>query len=157
MPLFVRVGVQLKEKTVAQAKQGDTVKVHYTGTLNDGTIFDSSQSRDPLQFTIGEKSVIPGFEQAVVGLSLGESVKTEIPADQAYGARDERMITEVPRDRIPQDLQIAVDDRLQVRRPDGGMAVVTVTAISDAGVTLDGNHPLAGMDLTFDIELVEIV
>ena len=142
---------------MAQAKQGDTVKVHYTGTLNDGTIFDSSQGRDPLQFTIGENSVIPGFEQAVTGLGLGESTKTEIPADQAYGTRDERLITAVPRDRIPQDLQIAVDDRLQVRRPDGGMSVVTVTAITESNVTLDGNHPLAGMDLTFDIELVEIV
>ena len=141
---------------MAQAKQGDTVKVHYTGTLNDGTIFDSSQGRDPLQFTIGENSVIPGFEQAVTGLGLGESTKTEIPADQAYGARDERLITAVPRDRIPQDLKIAVDDRLQVRRPDGGMSVVTVTAVTESNVTLDGNHPLAGMDLTFDIELVEI-
>jgi peptidylprolyl isomerase len=142
---------------VTQAKQGDTVKVHYTGTLNDGTVFDSSKGREPLQFTIGEKNVIPGFEQAVVGLGLGDSVKTEIPADQAYGARDERLIAQIPRNQVPQDMQIAVNDRLQVRRPDGGMAVVTVTAVSASSVTLDGNHPLAGMDLTFDIELVAIV
>ena len=141
---------------MAQAQQGDTVRVHYTGTLDDGTVFDSSQGRDPLEFTIGQGKVIPGFEQAVVGLGLGETIKTEIPADQAYGGRDERLIMEVPRDRIPRHIQIAIDDRLQVRRPDGGMMVVTVTAMSESSVTLDGNHPLAGMDLTFDIELVEI-
>jgi peptidylprolyl isomerase len=154
MPFFCEH--RQRNNTVTQAKQGDTVKVHYTGTLNDGTVFDSSQGRDPLQFTIGEQNVIPGFEQAVIGLGIGETVKTEIPANQAYGARDERLVAQIPRDRIPQDMQLTVDDRLQVRRPDGGMAVMTVTAMSESNVTLDGNHPLAGMDLTFDIELVEI-
>jgi peptidylprolyl isomerase len=142
---------------MAQAKQGDTVSVHYTGTLSDGTIFDTSADRDPLRFTIGQHRVIPGFENAVVGMDLGESKTVDIPVHEAYGPRDERMITQVARGDIPASVKLALNDRLQVRRQDGGTMVVTVTKISDTNVTLDGNHPLAGQDLTFKIELVEIV
>jgi len=142
---------------MAQAKSGDTVKVHYTGRLDDGTVFDSSTGRDPLQFTIGASQVIAGFEKAATGMSLGESKTATFPADQAYGTRDERMVMAVSRDQLPPDLKVKVDDQLQMRRPDGRAQIVTVTAVSESDVTLDGNHPLAGQDLTFDIELVEIV
>jgi FKBP-type peptidyl-prolyl cis-trans isomerase 2 len=142
---------------MTQAKQGDTVRVHYTGTLDDGTVFDSSQGRSPLEFTIGQHKVIPGFEQAVLGMDLGASTTAHIPVDQAYGQHDPQMIFEIERKQVPEDVELAIGDQLQVRRRDGGMAVVTVTAMTESNVTLDGNHPLAGKDLTFDIELVEIV
>jgi peptidylprolyl isomerase len=141
---------------MAQAKHGDTVKVHYTGKLSDGTVFDTSDGRDPLEFTVGQSQVIPGFERAVVGMDLGESRTAHIPAAQAYGARDERLVTQVSRQQIPDNVEMSVNDRLQVRRSDGRTLVVTVTDISENSVTLDGNHPLAGQDLTFDIELVDI-
>jgi FKBP-type peptidyl-prolyl cis-trans isomerase 2 len=141
---------------MGQAKQGDTVKVHYTGRLCDDTVFDTSEGREPLEFTIGQQQVIAGFEQAVIGMDLGESRTSEIPADRAYGPRDEKLVMEVSRQRVPDDLELRVDDRLQVRRADGETLVVTVTDLSDTNVTLDGNHPLAGQDLVFDIRLVEI-
>ncbi len=141
---------------MAQAKLGDTVKVHYTGKLGDGTVFDSSAGRDPLEFTLGNAQVVPGFEQAVVGMGLGDLRTTEIPCDQAYGPRDERMVMVVDRAQIPDHIQPAIDNRLQIRRPDGRTLVVTVTEMSESKVTLDGNHPLAGRDLSFEIELVEI-
>jgi peptidylprolyl isomerase len=139
---------------MAEARQGDTVKVHYTGKLADGTVFDTSQGREPLQFTIGEHQVIAGFEEAVVGMSEGQEKTAEIPIDQAYGQRDERLVTAVGRDRMPPD--VSLNDRLQVRRPDGKAFVVMVTGLSKQSATLDANHPLAGKDLTFDIELVGI-
>jgi peptidylprolyl isomerase len=142
---------------MTQAKQGDTVRVHYTGTLDDGTVFDSSQGHAPLEFTIGQHKVIPGFEDAVLGMNLGASATAHIPVDQAYGPHDPQMIFEFERKQVPADVELEIGDQLQVRRRDGGMAVVTVTAITESSVTLDGNHPLAGEDLTFDIELVEIV
>ena len=142
---------------MAQAQQGDTVRVHYTGTLSDGTVFDSSHGRDPLEFTLGQGKVIPGFEQAVIGMDLGESRTAQVPVNQAYGPRDERMVLEIDRQQVPEDVELEIGDQLQLRRRDGGMSVVTVTAMTESSVTLDGNHPLAGEDLTFDIELVEIV
>jgi FKBP-type peptidyl-prolyl cis-trans isomerase 2 len=141
---------------MAQAKHGDTVKVHYTGKLSDGTIFDSSDGREPLEFTLGQQQVIPGFEQAVIGMGLGQSTTAEIEAAEAYGPRDERLVTQISRQQIPDDVEVSVNDRLQVRRSDGRTLVVTVTEISETSLTLDGNHPLAGKDLTFDIELVDI-
>jgi peptidylprolyl isomerase len=142
---------------MAQAQQGDTVRVHYTGTLSDGTVFDSSQGRDPLEFTLGQGKVIPGFEQAVIGMGLGESRTAQIPVNQAYGPRDERMVLEIDRQQVPEDVELEIGDQLQLRRRDGDMSVVTVTDMTESSVTLDGNHPLAGEDLTFDIELVEII
>jgi peptidylprolyl isomerase len=141
---------------MAHAKQGDTVKVHYTGSLGDGTVFDSSANRSPLEFTVGQGQVIPGFDQAVDGMEVGDQKTVVIPADQAYGARDERLIVHMERTRLPQDLDLELEDRLQVRRPDGRLMNVTVTEISDSAITLDGNHVLAGQDLTFEIELVAI-
>jgi peptidylprolyl isomerase len=139
-----------------QAKQGDTVKVHYTGKLDDGTVFDSSQEREPLEFTIGTGTIIPGFEQAVIGMSPGE-LKTEvIPNDRAYGPYREEMVLQVERQQLPTELDPAVGQQLQLQDPTGEVIPVIITDISSSTVTLDANHPLAGEDLTFDIELVAI-
>ncbi len=142
---------------MTQAKMGDTVKVHYTGKLEDGTVFDTSTNRDPLQFTIGEGRVIPSFEQAVVGMNPGESKNTKIPADKAYGPHREELVLVIDRNQFPVDLNPEVGQRLQSRQADGRTIVVTVTDVSESSVTLDANHPLAGEDLTFDIRLLEIL
>jgi peptidylprolyl isomerase len=145
-----------EEEGTAQAKDGDTVQVHYTLKLEDGTVFDTSIGGDPLQFTIGDGQLIPGFEQAVVGMSPGESKTVEIPADEAYGPYLEELVMVVDRDQLPEDLQPEVGQQLQIRQPDGQTILVKVIDVSESSVTLDANHPLAGEDLTFDIELVEI-
>lgn len=142
---------------MAQAKQGDTVKIHYTGKLGDGTVFDTSLNRHPLQFTIGKGQVIAGFEQAVVGMNTGESKTTTIPVDQAYGPRREDMIVTVERSQLPADLNPTVGQRLEMTQMDDQTLLVTVTAVTDTTMTLDANHPLAGKDLTFDLQLVGIV
>jgi peptidylprolyl isomerase len=141
---------------MAQAKSGDNVKLHYTGTLSDGTVFDSSEGREPLEFTLGQNQVIPGFENAVLGMNLGDSKTVTIPADEAYGPRRDDMIIAVPSAEFPEHIHPQVGDRLQIRQPDGGVFNVTVSAVSEDSVTLDGNHPLAGQDLTFAIQLVGI-
>lgn len=141
---------------MVQAKQGDTVKVHYTGKLGDGTIFDSSLDRAPLQFTIGAGDIIPGFETAVLGMNPGESKTQVIPTDQAYGPHLEEMVVTIDRQQIPPDIQPEVGQQLQIQQPDGQVLPVVITDVSTASVTLDANHPLAGEDLTFDIQLVEI-
>lgn len=140
-----------------EAKKGDTVKVHYTGKLGDGTVFDTSADREPLEFTVGAGAVIPGFELAVIGLQPGESRETTIDADNAYGQRNGDLVTEVKREQLPQDLQVSVGQQLQVGMANGQNAIVLVTDVSDASITIDANHPLAGQDLTFSIELVEIL
>ena len=141
---------------MAPAKTGDTVKVHYTGRLDDGTTFDTSADREPLEFTIGQGQLIPDFEQAVIGMNPEESKTIRIPADKAYGPYREDMVMKVERDRLPADLKPKVDRKLQMRHPDGQSTVLTIIEVSDSQVTLDGNHPLAGKDLTFDIQLTEI-
>ena len=142
---------------MAQAKHGDTVKVHYTGKLEDGTVFDTSINRDPLQFTMGEGQIIPRFEQAAVGMNPGESKTTKVPADKAYGSHHKEEVLVVDRNQFPVDLKPEVGQKLQIRQADGQTIVVTVTAVSESSVTLDANHPLAGKDLTFDIQLIELV
>ncbi len=141
---------------MAQAKTGDTVKVHYTGKLDDGTVFDNSANREPLQFTIGQGQLIPDFEQAVVGMEPGESKTIQIPSDNAYGPHHKEMIMVVDRGNFPAELEPKVDLMLQVRQENGQTFTVKVTDVSEDKVTLDGNHPLAGQDLTFDIQLAEI-
>ena len=141
---------------MAQAKTGDIVKVHYTGKLDDGTVFDTSADREPLQFTVGEGQLIPDFEQAVVGMNPGESKTIQITSENAYGPHHEEMIMVVNRSEFPEDLEPKVDQMLQVRQQDGQTFAVKVTAVSESKVTLDANHPLAGKDLTFDIQLSEI-
>jgi peptidylprolyl isomerase len=141
---------------MTQAKSGDTVKVHYTGTLSDNTEFDSSQGGEPLSFTIGQNMVIPGFENGVVGMKVGESKKVMIPADQAYGPYNNELVAAVPRSQVPPELDVSVGMVLQVRSTEGGLARAIVRDVSENEITLDLNHPLAGQDLTFEIELVEI-
>ncbi len=142
---------------MAQAKQGDTVNVHYTGKLEDGTVFDSSRSRHPLQFTIGKGQVISGFEQAVIGMNTGDSKTARIAVDQAYGPRQNDRIVTVERTQLPPGLNPLVGQRLELTQTDDQRILVTVSAMTDTTLTLDANHPLAGKDLFFDIELVKIV
>lgn len=141
---------------MAEAKKGDNVKVHYTGKLDDGTVFDSSKGKEPLEFQVGSGNVIPGFETAVVGMSEGETRTTRIPADEAYGPYQEENVITVSRDEFPPELDPQVGEQLQVKQGDGQSFVVRVKQVSDNDVTLDANHPLAGQALTFDIELVQI-
>lgn len=145
-----------QEKIMTQAKEGNTVKIHYTGRLQDGTEFDSSSGREPLQFNIGSGQVISGFEEAVTGMRVGEKKTARIPCAKAYGKRDPSMVMEVDRKHVPADIDPEVGLRLQVGSPSGQLLAVTVIAVSEEKVTLDANPPLAGEDLTFDIELVEI-
>jgi peptidylprolyl isomerase len=142
---------------MVQAKPGDTVKIHYTGKLDDGTVFDSSADREPLEFTLSGGQVIPGFEQAVVGMAPGESKTEKIPMEQAYGPYRQEMVIQVNREQLPPDLDPEVGLQLQIQQPNGQAIPVLVTEVTNGQVTLDANHPLAGEDLTFDIELVEIV
>ncbi|MDA0338909.1 MAG: FKBP-type peptidyl-prolyl cis-trans isomerase [Proteobacteria bacterium] len=141
---------------MSTAKAGDIVNIHYTGTLDDGTQFDSSQGRDPLQFTLESGKVIAGFEVAVDGMSVGESKTVKIPAEQAYGVHQEEMVHQVPRSDIHEHIQIEKGVQLQTGQPGGQPIVVTVVAFDDETVTLDGNHALAGQALTFALELVSI-
>ncbi len=143
---------------MAQAKKGDTVKVHYTGKLTTGEIFDSSEEggNGPLEFTIGEGDVIPGFEEAVIGMSSGEAKTVTIPVEQAYGPRMEELVAEVEREYLPQDAEPKLGQQYEVTQDDGQVFNVTVTEMNDTTVTLDANHPLAGRDLVFDIKLIEI-
>jgi FKBP-type peptidyl-prolyl cis-trans isomerase 2 len=138
-------------------KQGDTVRVHYTGKLNDGSTFDSSKNRDPLEFTLGERKIIPGFENAVEGMKQGEEKTEKIPYQQAYGERREELVFKVEREQFPADVTPETGQRLQMNQKNGQVVPVTVTEVNDQMVTLDANHPLAGEDLTFTIRVVEIV
>jgi peptidylprolyl isomerase len=142
---------------MAQAQAGDLVKVHYTGRLADGTIFDTSMEREPLEFTLGSGELIHGFEQAVLGMTAGESKTATILTDQAYGPHHAERVIDVERHHLPPDLQPELGQRLQMTRPDGTTVTVVVTTITETQVTLDANHPLAGNDLIFDIIRVEIL
>jgi peptidylprolyl isomerase len=141
---------------MAAAQKGDNVKIHYKGTLQDGSVFDSSEGRDPLAFTLGGGQVIPGFDDAVMGMTTGEKKNVTIPADQAYGTRNDELVMPVPISQVPEDLNPQVGQQLQVGGPDGQPLLVTVADITDEHIMLDANPPLAGEDLTFDIELVSI-
>jgi peptidylprolyl isomerase len=142
---------------MAQASNGDTVRIHYTGTLKDGTEFDSSSGRDPLEFKLGEQTILPTLEASVVGMAVGDTAKVEIAAADAYGPRIDEAVQVVERTMIPEEINVTVGNQLQATAPDGQTLVFTIVDANDQSVTLDGNHPLAGEDLTFDIELVEIV
>lgn len=138
------------------ATKGDNVKVHYTGTLNDGSIFDSSREREPLAFELGAGMMIPGFEKAVEGMEVGETTKAVLPATEAYGEKRDDMLIELPIDQVPADINPVVGQQLQLQRQDGGVMQVVVTNLTETNITLDANHPLAGKELTFEIEVVEI-
>jgi FKBP-type peptidyl-prolyl cis-trans isomerase 2 len=141
---------------MAQASSGDTVRVHYTGRLGDGEVFDSSLQREPLEFRVGGGQVIPGFEQAVTGMAPGEVKTVTIPAGEAYGERSDELYLKVERERLPEHLDPEVGQQLQMSQG-GQVAMVTIAEVTDDAVTLDANHPLAGKELTFELELVEIV
>ncbi|TVP66355.1 MAG: peptidylprolyl isomerase [Leptolyngbya sp. LCM1.Bin17] len=141
---------------MTQAKLGDNVSIHYTGKLEDGTVFDSSRDRDPLQFSLGGGQVIPGFEAAVVGMTPGDSKTEVVDAEAAYGPHRDEMVMVVERTQIPEDIPLDIGVQLQLRGPQGQLLPVLVTELSDAEVTLDANHPLAGETLIFDIELLDI-
>lgn len=138
------------------AKNGDTVLVHYTGTLNDGTEFDSSRGSEPLEFTLGEGMLIPGFEEAVLGMKPGDSVTVTIAPENAYGEYSEEMVITVPRDQMPEHITPEVGAQLQLHDEDSEIDVV-IAEVTDEHITLDANHPLAGESLTFAIELVKIL
>ena len=141
----------------AQAKDGDVVKVHYTGKTADGAVFDSSLGREPLQFTIGEGKLLARFEQAVIGMKLGESKTVKIPTDEAYGPYREDLVIVIEWSQLSEGVKPEIGQRLKSTQPDGRMIVARVIKVSESGVTVDANHPLAGEDLTFDIELIEIM
>ncbi|MGB7063260.1 MAG: peptidylprolyl isomerase [Candidatus Zixiibacteriota bacterium] len=142
---------------MAVAKKGDKVKVHYTGRLEDGTVFDTSAERGPYEFTIGGTRIVPGFVEAVIGMKPGESKTVEIPAKKAYGPHRKDMIALIERSKLPAHLNPEIGQRLRIDQADGQKIPVTVVEVSASTVTLDANHPLAGKDLIFDIELLEIV
>lgn len=138
------------------AANGDTVQVHYTGSLGDGSVFDSSEGGSPLEFTVGSGQVIQGFDSAVMGMNIGEKKTFTAPAHEAYGEHDPRMVQDVPRTELPPEMNLEVGMQLSASSPDGRELMLVITEISDEVVRLDANHPLAGEDLTFAIELVAI-
>ena len=141
---------------MTQVKTGDTVHIHYTGTLNDGTTFDSSEGREPLTFEVGSGQIIPGLDSAIPGMTVGDKKTVNVACDDAYGQMNPAMRQDVPRADIPAESPLEVGSRLQMQTQDGQVIPVTVAAVEEESVTLDANHPLAGEDLTFNIELVKI-
>ncbi len=141
---------------MAQAQTGDTVQVHYTGKLDDGTVFDSSIGGDPLEFILGAHHVIAGFEDGVTGMQVGETKTIHIPVDQAYGPHMDEMVMTIPRAQVPSHIQLDLGDVLELSQPTGESITVRITELTETTVTLDGNHPLAGEDLTFDLQLAGI-
>lgn len=140
-----------------QVKSGDTVRVHYHGRLTDGTTFDSSEGRDPLEFEVGSGMVIAGFDNGVVGMIIGDKKTVNIPVDDAYGQKNPEMIIEFPREQVPEGMPLEKGMRLNLNNSEGQVVPVVITDVLDETILLDANHPLAGEDLVFDIELVEII
>ena len=141
---------------MTEIKQGDTVRIHYTGTLLDGNVFDSSDGRDPLEFVVGSGQIITGLDSAMPGLSVGDKKRVEIACVDAYGPINPAMRQDIPREGIPDDIPLEPGTQLQMQTPDGQALPVTVVDANEATVTLDANHPLAGQDLVFEIEVVSI-
>jgi peptidylprolyl isomerase len=148
-----------KPSILPKVKEGDTVKVHYTGKLTeDGTVFDSSREREPLEFTLGDGKLIPGFEEAVIGMEEGDDTTVELDSEDAYGDRREDLELEVSKSDLPDNVDPQVGMQLQMQQQEDGQAIpVQITAVEEDYVKLDANHPLAGKDLTFDIELIELM
>lgn len=142
---------------MSKVKDGDTVKVHYTGKLEDGSVFDSSVSRAPLEVTLGEGKLIPGFENAVLGLEVGDKTTANIASADAYGERRDDLEVTIEREQLPEDIVPEVGMQLQLNQPNGQPVPVQITKVEEENIIIDANHPLAGKDLTFDIELVEII
>ncbi len=142
---------------MSDVKHGDTVRIHYTGTLADGSVFDSSEGRDPLEFAVGSGQIIPGLDAAMPGMAIGETKVVEVPHPEAYGARDPDRQQAVPRAQIPEGIPVDPGTQLQMQAPSGSVVPVVVVEANDEEVVLDANHPLAGKDLTFEVTLVEIL
>lgn len=141
---------------MSQVKKGDNVQVHYTGRLNDGTVFDSSQGREPLAFTVGAGQMIQGFDKAVVGMSVGDNLTVTIPSAEAYGEYRSDLVIVVPSEQFPEGANPQVGDRFAINQENGYQIPVIVTEVNSNGVTLDANHELAGKELIFDIQMVSI-
>ena len=141
---------------MTQAKAGDTVRIHYTGTLDDGIVFDSSEGRDPLEFAVGSGQIIPGLDIAIPGMSVGDKKSVKVDCQDAYGPINPEARQAVPRAEIPADIPLDLGTQLQVQTPDGHAMTVTVVEVTETEVTLDAHHPLAGKHLTFDIVIVSI-
>jgi len=142
---------------MTQVKAGDKVRIHYTGTLADGTTFDSSQGRDPLEFTVGSGQIISGLDREVEGMKVGDKQTVTVPAEEAYGAHDPAKVQQVPRSALPPELEPQEGMQLQAQTPQGGQVALMITSVGEQEITVDANHPLAGKDLVFDIEMVEIL
>ena len=141
---------------MSQVKNGDTVKVHYTGKLENGKVFDTSEDRQPREFTLGSGKIIPGFEKGIIGMEVGEAKTITVPPEEAYGPRRNELIVDVEKTDLPENITPAIGKQLQIRQKDGNPIKVTITDMNEDTVTLDANHPLAGNTLFFDVELVEI-
>jgi FKBP-type peptidyl-prolyl cis-trans isomerase 2 len=142
---------------MTQAKSGDTVKIHYKGKFDDGSVFDSSEGRDPLEFEIGSGNIITGVEEAVVGMQPEETKEAAIPPEKGYGEYRDDMVLEVEKTQFPEHIDPEPGQQLELQQPDGQKVTVTVTNVAEEKVTLDANHPLAGKDLNFEITLQEIL
>lgn len=141
---------------MSHAKTGDTVRINYTGTLNDGQQFDSSEGREPLEFVVGSGQIIKGLDAAIPGMAVGDTKDVNVPCAEAYGAHNPEAKQAVPREQIPAEIPLEVGTQLQMQTPQGQVVPVTVAEVTEAEVTLDANHPLAGQDLNFAIEIVGI-
>ena len=141
---------------MAQAKAGDRVKINFIGKLEDGSVFANTADREPLEFKLGEGKIIPGIENAVEGMNVGESKTVKVPPEQAYGQRRDELVEELGRDKFPKNIELQVGQKFEVPQQEGQPMVVRVVDVSEQTVTLDGNHPLAGRELTFELELLEI-
>lgn len=142
---------------MSEAKSGDTVRINYTGKLTDGTQFDSSQGREPLEFQVGSGQIISGLDREVEGMKVGDKQTVTVPAEEAYGAHDAAKVQKIPRDALPPELEPQQGMQLQAQTPQGGQVALIVTAVEEQEITVDANHPLAGKDLIFEIEMVEIL
>ncbi|MBN1362046.1 MAG: peptidylprolyl isomerase [Sedimentisphaerales bacterium] len=141
---------------MTQARTGNKVKLHFTGKLDDGTVFASSAESAPIEFTVGEGKVLPGLEEAVEGMAVGDAKTVTIPSEQAYGPRRDDLTQEIPRDRLPSDLSPEVGQRLRIEQTGGDTVLASVAAVTDETITIDANHPLAGQAITLELEMVEI-
>ncbi|MGM0480281.1 MAG: FKBP-type peptidyl-prolyl cis-trans isomerase [Bacteroidota bacterium] len=141
---------------MSQVKQNDKVKVHYTGKLANGEVFDSSLERDPMEFEVGKGQLIPGFENGVIDMKVNEKKTITVPSDEAYGEPRKELVQEVPKDRLPEDIKPEVGMGLVSTTPQGQEIQLVVKEVKDEAIVVDGNHPLAGQDLTFEVEVIDI-
>ncbi|MFH2028790.1 MAG: peptidylprolyl isomerase [Nanoarchaeota archaeon] len=136
-------------------KKGDKIKVHYTGKLDDGTVFDSSDGRDPLEFEVGSGQIIKGFDEAVIGMEKDQEKEIKLPSDQAYGQVNPDLLKKIPKDKLPKDQEPKPGMVLGIQTPDGQQIPAKITEVDDKDITIDLNHPLAGKNLNFNIKIVE--